>query len=376
MEALGYYTNEEVISFGERFDATSAPGKVMLDGAIKTFDSYKKGNISGQDALVGLNTLIASYQGELTKTQEGVLTSVREGIKTGEEQGSFTRGIGMEPGEERRSLLGGSSEGRSLLAKEAEARQTPKKWVATTKAEALELKKAGGTGADVVYQKQIKDLMRTNEGMSEQEATGVVVGTIKVMADEVSGSRYLVNTVTGTEKRLVSAGETPAEPTTGKVQHTIWDLSSKATGVASAALSAGSFATGTFGLPIAEKTTFARQFVSGAQNDLIRALSINPRFPVGEINRLKEEINLSPKIMDSPPQMRARAKAIDSYLRIRVTNESNAANDSSLPTSTRRAALSAAKDISNFLKILGVPQSDVSGITKEDRDLIDKYKVK
>ena len=263
----------------------------------------------------------------------------------------------------------------SKMVEFAKVGQPKREWIKPGEKGAYEVVGGDPTGRSIgggtpdsktaLYQNKIKDLQTQYPELSSKDATGIILGTIKVMADEVSGTRYLVNTVTGTEKPLIDAKGKTAQPVTEKPlkKETIWDLTPLATGVVSATRAAGSVVTGTVGLPIAKKTTYARQFVSGAQNDLIRALSINPRFPVGEINRLKEEINLSPKIMDSPPQMKERARAIDNYLRTRVDNEMKAANDKTLSVANRQAARGAAKDINNFLQILGVPTTVYS---KED----------
>jgi len=131
MEELGYYTNEEIKGFGDSFDANTPTGKTLLDGAIKTFKSYTKGNISGTDALEGLNVLISGYQGELTKEQEGSLKSMREGIKSGEEQKSFTTGMGLvETGQplsqEALSAFSKTAEGREYATARRTRRETSK----------------------------------------------------------------------------------------------------------------------------------------------------------------------------------------------------------------------------------------------------------
>jgi hypothetical protein len=84
-------------------------------------------------------------------------------------------------------------------------------------------------------------------------------------------------------------------------------------------------------------------------------MSINPRFPVGEINRLKEEINIEPKLLDNPKLMRARMKSVDRSLRVRLDKELRSSADPNLPAQSRRDALDAVVNISNFLGTLGVP---------------------
>jgi len=233
-------------------------------------------------------------------------------------------------------------------------------------------KGAGKEGKDKAYKMQIADLV-TQYGISEQDATGIIVGTKKVQPDPVSGTLYLTDIIKGTQRPLTDTGLSSATtPTATGKSPTIWDLSSESTGPISSALTAGSIATGVVGLPVAEKTLYARQYVQGAQNDLIRSLSINPRFPVGEINRLKEEINLAPTFFDNPKMLRQRILAINAYLRKRVQNETAASQNSTLSTEARRNARSAANDILNFLEILGAPPLGNS-VSTDDAALINKY---
>jgi hypothetical protein len=99
-----------------------------------------------------------------------------------------------------------------------------------------------------------------------------------------------------------------------------------------------------------------RQTFAAVQNDLIRALSVNPRFPVAEMQRIEREIAISPGVFTDPVSMRERMISVNDYLRGRLQNEDRAANDASLPVDTRRAALSAANSIRDFLAQLGVPE--------------------
>ena len=118
----------------------------------------------------------------------------------------------------------------------------------------------------------------------------------------------------------------------------------------------------------------ARQTFGTETNNLIRALSINPRFPVGEMDRIREEIKIQPGAFRSPRATRARMESVDASLRMRMQNEMRAAEDNSLPVDTRRAAAQAANDIRNFLAVLGVPGPiNRSGDDDDVSDLLELY---
>ena len=209
---------------------------------------------------------------------------------------------------------------------------------------------------------EIKQIKAAHPEISDQEASDVATGVSKIMPDPVSGNLYLVNSITKTQRLLTPVEEGPKPPSPREAQKTgektiYGDYSDKGTGPWSAVLSGASILSGMFGGPVATETIQARQFIQSAQNDLIRALSINPRFPVGEINRLQKEINISPTLFDNPKQFRARAVAVDRYLRKRLEKERKASDDRYLPVAQRQAARASANDIANFLDLLGVPSA-------------------
>jgi ferritin len=206
------------------------------------------------------------------------------------------------------------------------------------------------------YQLKIKDLMKQNPELSQQEATGLMTGTIKVMQDPVSGARFVVDTIKGTERQLKPEGLDKQPPKeTGTQDKTIFELADLVSGPGSALKAAASVPSGIVGGPVADETLQARQYVVTAKNDLIRALSINPRFPVGEIKRIEQEIDVSPKILDNPKMLKNRLISIDKYLKRRVEKEKGVANDANMPTNARQEAMSSVKDIENFIKLMGVP---------------------
>jgi hypothetical protein len=206
------------------------------------------------------------------------------------------------------------------------------------------------------HQRTIDTLQSTFPSITTEDATGIALGTLKIMQSPVTGEKTIVDTVNNTEKALsAQAGATDEKPNPARPPITVWNLTDLATGPKSAAMQAISTVTGAVGLPVAEATAQARQFVTAAQNNLIRALSINPRFPVGEINRLRDEIQLAPAIFDNPKLMRNRIIAIDGFLRQRVLDERRASRDTSLPVTARQDALEASNNIENFLVTLGAP---------------------
>jgi len=169
---------------------------------------------------------------------------------------------------------------------------------------------------------------------------------------------------------LDGAGQTAArqkneEPTT------LWSLTDIATGVAATLRAGETELVGQLpGVRVRERaleTTRARQAFSVEANNLIRALSINPKFPVGEINRIREEIAITPSIFRSSEGLRERMIAVDEGLLRRLENERRTSKDPAMSATARQNSLQAANDIENFLEALGVPRSTgFEGLSNEE----------
>jgi hypothetical protein len=79
------------------------------------------------------------------------------------------------------------------------------------------------------------------------------------------------------------------------------------------------------------------------------------------MERIRQEVNISPGVMTDPRTLRERMQAVDASLRVRLRNEQSTAENPDLPVQTRRDASAAANSITNFLQILGVPQQGAGG---------------
>jgi hypothetical protein len=210
---------------------------------------------------------------------------------------------------------------------------------------------AEATAALRTREVKIADAVR-QFGVTEAEATSLVDGYRKTITDPVTGLSLSYDEATGNvrpidEPRMAQITQQPAP------DRSLYDMAGNVAGVGPTLAEAGSAITGQVGGPVAEQIIEDRQMLRSTQNELIRALSINPRFPVGEINRLREEINIAPRMWDSEDGLKARMRSVDEYLERRAQNELNAANNVNLPRETRQAASQAANDINNYRAMLG-----------------------
>ena len=227
-------------------------------------------------------------------------------------------------------------------------------------------------------------------GFSEAEAQDLAYGFIQTIVDPVLQTPMIVNRTTG-EGRYITPEEAVVldevvpgsvapdegapppqfDATFGEVEGatdsalqqtmeaqrpTLWDIAEGSTGVVPSLQEGWTNIAGQFGASGFEDVVENRQMFDLEKNNLIRALSINPRFPVGEMERLESEINITPSAWNSANSMRARMIAINDALSTRLANEARVANDPAMPAEARRDALQAANDIRNFLTTLGVPE--------------------
>lgn len=110
------------------------------------------------------------------------------------------------------------------------------------------------------------------------------------------------------------------------------------------------------GLPGFKDTREVRQYFDVASNNLIRALSINPHFPVGEIRRLLKENNVSPGIATPIQAQRANMVAVHRGLSGQLEKLERDAADDRVPVAQRRDAIKSAGYIREFLNTMGVPR--------------------
>ena len=237
---------------------------------------------------------------------------------------------------------------------------------------------------------RINDMMSTYN-VDRQTASRIVDNVDNVVADPVTGTPQLVNRITGESRPVTASGpsiaaSTAATPTTAaptavapaaagsgtaapraapptenapgeQPRRTLWQMAPDVTGLVPAIQERAQGAVGQTGINVAPAGLVRdRQTFATAQNELIRALSINPQFPVREIERIRQEISIAPGAMTDERSLKERMTAVDTYLREKLANQERAGQDTSLPVDTRRAARQSANDIRNFLSILGVPR--------------------
>lgn len=220
--------------------------------------------------------------------------------------------------------------------------------------------------------RQERVAMLMDSGLDRQTAQNIVAGRYVTSRDPVTGAVDIVDKATGEPIDRQQDPNQEIGPQARQSDNTLWNSVEGVPGVANWLQEKYAELGGQIpGVDIGEgtrETVSNRQFFRAAQNSLIRSLSINQKFPVREIQRIQQETNISPNVWDSEAALKERMKRLDNFLRTRMLNEQIAARDESLPAETRQASAQAAKDIKNFLNIMGVPQGqeDIGSMGREE----------
>lgn len=230
-----------------------------------------------------------------------------------------------------------------------------------------------------VRDRKIADLVNMYPRLGRAKAVALVDGHARIETDPQGGIVRWINEASGEVMELPIGASSGGLPTSGPPSsapespdapeqpaspagQTLYELAGIATGPVATAKAAAAFGVGFLPEGIRESGIFpdatieARQRFAAETQNVIRAISINNRFPVMEMERIRKEINVMPRFLDNPPMMRARMRGLDFTLEQRHADAMRDASDTSLPGETRRNARQSARGIENFRRQMGVPE--------------------
>ena len=229
-------------------------------------------------------------------------------------------------------------------------------------------------------ERRVESLMNTM-GLSRREALGLVEGTTRIQSDPTTGNAVIVDMVTGDTRPIDMSPDISEESTQktetasppqdgGEPSRTLFEMAKESTGIFPSVKALGQRITGQVGVELGDAPEIVnmRQNVDTAQRQLIRALAINPRFPVSEQESIKKEVDIAPSAWNDPVTLESKMRAVDDALTKRLEDEIESARNKQLPRNTRQAALQAANDIGNFLELLRVPDEEGADNTQTSGD--------
>lgn len=233
------------------------------------------------------------------------------------------------------------------------------------------------SGTKGVREQKIQDAMQLYK-MDRGTAAAFVDGYIKQDINEYTGNVVRQNILPEGSISLPGYGPATEIPITGGMSdvpppapppgESLYDIAPVATGIGPTTQDLLAKTVTLFGGSADMEPTAAIQTMNTSIQDMVRALSINPRFPVAEQERIIREINLKPGLLTSPETLRSRMASIAKSLELRAAQAERDANDPSLSRSIRQAQSDNAVMIRNFLPKLGASSSKQTVITPELRN--------
>jgi uncharacterized protein YkwD len=244
-----------------------------------------------------------------------------------------------------------------------------------------------GGGADLsAAEEKIQRIMSTHN-VDQRTAVGIVDGTLKLQQDPLTGDRVVVDMTTNratpvdVDYKPSERGELGSDLGSGE---TLYEQADDATGVVPTVGRAISNTVGQTGIDMfqaPDQTQAASEF-DLFKRDLIRSMSLNPRFPVAEQQRIENLIPVGP--MTSAASLRTSLEALDRELARIEQDTSIGARDRTSPVQTRQQDAQTLRAVRLARERLGVmrknePQRKIqpteTTVTDEERAIMEQYGV-
>ena len=190
------------------------------------------------------------------------------------------------------------------------------------------------------------------QGLTQAQSENLVFGRTRQEINESTGQIVKIEDIAGQVTEIPVSGGTEETPTP-PVGQTLMDLADTASGPVASITAKTAAALSFFGIDTDEAATGAQQTFNTHTTALIRALSINPRFPVAEMERIQKEVNIKPSFLQGASTLKKKIRSLDGSLRLRLDQAERDFNDPNLDVKTRQAQGANASALKNFLAILG-----------------------
>lgn len=197
-------------------------------------------------------------------------------------------------------------------------------------------------------------------GVSREDAVRMADDLVDTQINEATGKIIMTDTRDNSVREVTPqrSGDDSAEP---EMQGpTLWDVAERGnpTGLGSGIAETANRVLGQAGVEVGGDTVAQRRYFSNALQDLIRALSMNSRFPVAEMERIRREVDLQPSVFSDEGTLKASMISLDATMQDRIDYYRWMANDPSQAEELRESFGSAATQMEWFRKRMGVPEGE------------------
>ena len=210
--------------------------------------------------------------------------------------------------------------------------------------------------------------------LSRQDAVDLAQGTKRFITDPITKKSALVNIRTNevipvdvpqqAQDAIVSGATLPLEDSPPSIN--LYQMAETTTGFFPLLSAKVQGITGQVGIDVADEELLENiQTFKTAQQDIIRSLRASPKILATEMNRLAQELDISPGVGKDVKTLRAQLKSIDKSINSRIQNIEQLIADPNASAEDVRGARSLRNDLINFKRILGVPvegEQDLSNI--------------
>jgi hypothetical protein len=210
--------------------------------------------------------------------------------------------------------------------------------------------------------------------LSRQDAVDLAQGTKRFITDPITKKSAIVNIRTNevtpvdvpqeAQDTIVSDTTLPTEDSASSIN--LYQMAETTTGFFPLLSAKAQGVTGQLGIDVADEELLENiQTFKTAQQDIIRSLRASPKILATEMNRLAQELDISPGALKDVKTLRSQLKSIDKSINSRIRNLERLIAASTTSAEDVRGARSLRNDLINFKRILGVPvegEQDLSNI--------------
>ena len=210
--------------------------------------------------------------------------------------------------------------------------------------------------------------------LSRQDAVDLAQGTKRFITDPITKKSAIVNIRTNevtpvdvpqeAQDAIVSDTTLPAEDSPSSIN--LYQMAETTTGFFPLLSAKAQGITGQLGIDVADEELLENiQTFKTAQQDIIRSLRASPKILATEMNRLAQELDISPGALKDVKTLRSQLRSIDKSINSRIRNLERLISASTTSAEDVRGARSLRNDLINFKRILGVPvegEQDLSNI--------------
>ena len=200
--------------------------------------------------------------------------------------------------------------------------------------------------------------------LSRQDAVDLAQGTKRFITDPITKKSAIVNIRTNevtpvdvpqeAQDAIVSDTTLPAEDSPSSIN--LYQMAETTTGFFPLLSAKAQGITGQLGIDVADEELLENiQTFKTAQQDIIRSLRASPKILATEMNRLAQELDISPGALKDVKTLRSQLKSIDKSINSRIQNIEKLIADPNASAEDVRGARSLRNDLINFKRILGVP---------------------